>query len=345
MICCLMRLSAFHYDLPDELIARYPLPERSGSRLLRLAGGEIEHHPFRAILNWLNPGDLLICNNSKVIPARLRGVKTTGGQVEVLIERILDHHRILAQLRVSKKPRPGDRLILSQVPFEVLGRNREFFELRCEEDRNILEVIESIGEIPLPPYLARLPDVSDRERYQTIYAHPKGSAAAPTAGLHFDHALFSALRAKQVDIDFVTLHVGAGTFSPVRVEDITQHIMHSEYIMVSAEVCEKITKARARGSKVIAVGTTTARSLETASLSGTLKPYAGETRLFIYPGFEFRCIDALITNFHLPCSSLMMLVAAFGGYEAVMNAYRVAVRQRYRFFSYGDAMWVSRLMP
>lgn len=340
-----MQLSQFHFDLPNELIARYPLKERSQSRLLCLNRhtGKIIHRQFTDLLDWLKPHDILVCNNSRVIPARLFGFKESGGQVEILVERILDAKRILVHLRASKKPKPGQFLLFARgIRLQMLKRVDELFELSLvEESRSILSVIESIGTIPLPHYMDRLPDEDDIERYQTIYAKEKGSVAAPTAGLHFDEALFAKIREKNVEIGYITLHVGAGTFKPVRVANIKDHRMHAEYIEVSAELCEKIKIAKAKGGRVIAVGTTSARSLETASQTGVLQPFYGETRLFLYPGAEFRCIDVLITNFHLPCSSLLMLVSAFGGHAAVMSAYQQAVAQKYRFYSYGDAMLVD----
>jgi S-adenosylmethionine:tRNA ribosyltransferase-isomerase len=306
--------------------------------------GAIAHRHFRDVLDLVQPGDLLVFNNTKVIPARIYGQKTTGGQVEILVERILDQQRILAQVRVSKPPRLGDYLLFpDDMRLEVVDRHQQFYELRYNQtDRSILDMIESIGQIPLPPYMHREPEESDKERYQTVFAEHKGSVAAPTAGLHFDQAILDALAAKHVDTGFLTLHIGAGTFVPVRTEDVREHKMHAEYIDVSAELCTKIAAAKSRGKRVIAVGTTSLRSLETASQSGKTEPYRGETNIFIYPGYDFHCVDALITNLHLPCSTLLMLVCAFGGYHHVMSAYRQAVSMQYRFFSYGDAMWLSR---
>ena len=338
-----MKLSDFDYDLPPQLIARYPLEKRSESRLLCLdkKTGEIQHRRFYDVADLLLPGDLLVCNNTRVIAARLFGRKESGGRVEILVERILDDHRVLAYVRASKSPKPGSKLYIAEnVMFEVVQRQDELFELVSLDARPVSVLLDEIGEIPLPPYFHRSPDESDKERYQTIYAEHKGSVAAPTAGLHFDHALFERIKQKGVDIDYVTLHIGAGTFAPVRVENIKEHRMHSERIVLTEQLCEKIKKTKACGGRIIAVGTTAARSLETASLSGDIKPYSGETSIFIYPGFEFHCIDGLITNFHLPESTLLMLVSALGGYERVMHAYHEAVRERYRFFSYGDAMWV-----
>ena len=343
--------SQFNFTLPPELIARYPVAKRSGSRLLALENpdeqnpdDQIVHRQFTDIVSLIQSGDLLVFNDTKVIPARLFGQKTTGGHVEILVERVLDHQRILAQVRVSKAPRVGDLLLfLPDIELEILGRQEQFYELRYNNnDRTVLDVIEAIGQIPLPPFMHRLPEESDKERYQTVYALHKGSVAAPTAGLHFDHELLQVLRDKQVEMAYLTLHIGAGTFTPVRVDDVREHKMHAEYIDVSADLCAKITAVKARGNRVIAVGTTSLRALETASQNGAIQPYRGDTRIFIYPGYTFNCVDALITNLHLPTSTLLMLVCAFSGYERVMNAYHDAVEHQYRFFSYGDAMWVTK---
>jgi S-adenosylmethionine:tRNA ribosyltransferase-isomerase len=340
-----MRLSDFQFDLPPELIARYPLPERSASRLLCVDGktGAMAHRYFTDLLTLITSNDLLVLNNTRVIPARLRGTKETGGQVEVLVDRICDQHRVIAHVRASKSPRPQSYLLFAEgVRFEVLGRHDDLFELRCEDARPVFDVIEAIGQTPLPPYFQREPEESDKQRYQTVYAEHKGSVAAPTAGLHFDDALMDALRKKGVEMAYLTLHVGAGTFAPVRVEQLDQHRMHAEFIDVSASLCEKIKATKARGGRIIAVGTTTARSLETASRSGTIEPFCGTTDIFIYPGFVFNCVDALITNFHTPGSTLLMLVSAFAGYQHIMAAYQDAVQKAYRFFSYGDAMFLTR---
>ncbi len=341
-----MRLDDFNFSLPKDLIATHPLPQRTASRLLCVDGptGTLVHRHFYEMLDLVEPGDLLVFNDTKVIPARLFGHKTTGGQAEVLVERVIDHQHILAQVRVSKALRMGDHLIFSEsIQLEVIEKNGSFYLLRYHhDDRAILDVIEEIGHIPLPPYMQRQATASDRERYQTVYARHKGSVAAPTAGLHFDETLLNQLRAKKVDMGFLTLHIGAGTFTPVRVDNIDEHQMHAEYIDVSQALCEKIARAKAQGKRVIAVGTTCMRALETATQSGVTEPYAGETSIFIYPGYQFRCVDALITNLHLPCSSLLMLVCAFGGHSQVICAYREAVLQQYRFYSYGDAMWVSK---
>ena len=341
-----MQLADFDFTLPPELIARYPLATRSGSRLLSLerADSEVLHKQFTDVINLIQPGDLLIFNNTKVIPARLFGHKTTGGVAEILVERVLDHQRILAQVRVSKAPKIGDRLLFPpNYALEILGRQEQFYELRYNSDKQtVLEMIEAIGQIPLPPYMHRAPDENDKERYQTVYAEHKGSVAAPTAGLHFDNELLQQLRDKHVDMSYLTLHIGAGTFAPIRAENILEHKMHAEYFEVTAETCAKIKATKERGKRVIAVGTTSLRALESASQSGTIEPYSGETNIFIYPGYRFKCVDALITNLHLPASTLLMLVCAFAGQERVMNAYHDAVKNKYRFYSYGDAMWVER---
>lgn len=342
-----MQLSDFNFELPNELIARYPVSRRSASRLLSLGHTPegLTHLAFHDIVQLVNEGDLVVFNDTKVIPARLMGQKTTGGQIEIFVERILNERRILAQIRASKPPRIGDYLLLSDgVRLVVVNRHHQFYELLYNDsERPILDVIESIGQIPLPPYMHRVPEESDKERYQTIYAKHKGSVAAPTAGFHFDEELLQQLRDKKVEMGYLTLHIGVGTFAPVRVDNIKEHKMHPEYLEVGEELCAKIQLAKARGKRVIAIGTTSMRALETASHSGITEPYQGETNIFIYPGYQFRCVDALITNLHLPCSTLLMLVSAFGGYDNVMHAYRVAVEAGYRFYSYGDAMWVNKL--
>lgn len=341
-----MQLNDFNYDLPDGLIARYPLEKRSDSKLICLENkaSHSSHHQFSRVLDLLQEGDLLVFNDTKVIPARLLGAKPTGGVVEILVERILDDEHILAQVRSSKPLRLGSHLQLAQnEQIKVADRNNQFYKLQYEnKNKTILDMIETLGQIPLPPYMHRTPEEMDKERYQTIYAKHKGSVAAPTAGFHFDDELLEKLKAKKVDMGYLTLHIGAGTFSPVRVENILEHKMHAEYLDVSTELCTKIAAAKARCKRVIAVGTTTLRALETAAQSGSIKPYRGETSIFIYPGYEFRSADVLITNLHLPRSTLLMLVCAFGGFDKVMRAYREAVRESYRFYSYGDAMWVER---
>jgi S-adenosylmethionine:tRNA ribosyltransferase-isomerase len=341
-----MQLSDFNFDLPAELVARFPLAKRSASRLLCLGKEEqaIIHKQFSDIIELIDEEDLLVFNDTKVIPARLVGRKSTGGQVEVLVERILDDQRILAQIRASKAPKIGDYLLFSQfILLEVIDRKNQFYELRYpDKQHSILELIELIGQIPLPPYMNRAAEASDKERYQTVYAKHKGSVAAPTAGFHFDEELLQKLRDKKVDMGYLTLHIGAGTFAPIRVDNIHEHKMHPEYLDVPRDLCQKIESAKARGKRVIAVGTTSMRALETACQSGDIAPYRGETSIFIYPGYQFRCVDALITNLHLPRSTLLMLVCAFGGYDQVMHAYHDAVKFSYRFYSYGDAMWVEK---
>lgn len=340
-----MRRQDFTYTLPPALIAQQPLAERSASRLLHLpATGKRQDRRFTDLTSLLRPGDLLIVNDTRVIPARLRGRRDTGGQVEALIERLLGDCDALAQLRASKALKPGARIVFTgggqQVGATVGGRQGEFFEL-CF-DRPIVEWLDAIGALPLPPYIARPADADDAQRYQTIYGCRPGAVAASTAGLHFDEALFQQLRGMGVELGAVTLHVGAGTFKPVRVDDLAEHRMHAERAQVSAELCAQVVATRARGGRVVAVGTTVVRSLESAAVGGELVPFEGETRLFITPGYQFRVVDVLITNFHLPESTLLMLVCAFGGYESVMAAYRHAVDAGYRFFSYGDAMLLER---
>jgi len=345
-----MLVSDFQFDLPDELIARYPMPERSASRLLMLDGntGDTRHGHFRDVLDLVNPGDLLVFNNTRVIPARMFGQKASGGKLEILVERILDDHSVLAHVRASKAPKPGTQILLDNgFSAEMVARHDALFELHFAGDLPVLDILNQIGHMPLPPYIDRPDENSDKERYQTVYNQRPGAVAAPTAGLHFDEPLLAALREKGVDFAYVTLHVGAGTFQPVRVERLEDHQMHSEYAEVSADVVEKINAARARGNRVIAVGTTSVRSLETAAQASLkagkpLSPFFGDTSIFIYPGYQYQVVDALITNFHLPGSTLIMLVSAFAGYDHVMNAYQEAVTSGYRFFSYGDAMFITR---
>lgn len=340
-----MQVKDFHFDLPDELIASFPLAERSASRLLQVDGdsGELTHRQFTDVLELIQPGDLMIFNNTRVIPARLFGQKASGGKVEVLVERVLDTKRALAHVRSSRSPKPGTQLTLEGgVEATMVARHENLFELAFEIEGSLIDVLETHGHMPLPPYMKREDQLSDRERYQTVYNEKPGAVAAPTAGLHFDDALLAKLEAKGVKKAFVTLHVGAGTFQPVKVDNIEDHVMHSEYIEVSAEVCELVKETRAKGGKVIAVGTTSVRSLESASQSGEIQPFFGDSDIFIFPGYRFQSVDAMITNFHLPESTLLMLVSAFSGYEHMMNAYREAVAQRYRFFSYGDAMFLTK---
>lgn len=340
-----MRRQDFFYHLPESLIAREPTKERRGSRLLCLAGetGELSHRQFPDLLDLVSPGDLMIFNDTRVIPARVFGQKETGGQVEVLVERVLDQQRVLAHTRASKSPKVGSDIILVDgTRLRVLARHDALFELQFPAAETALTVLERIGHMPLPPYIDREDVELDRERYQTVYGHKKGAVAAPTAGLHFDDQLLEQLREKGVQIGFVTLHVGAGTFQPVRVDEITKHAMHSEVMEVNQEVCDLVQATKAAGKRVIAVGTTSVRCLETAAHAGDIQPYQGETNIFIYPSYQFRVVDALVTNFHLPESTLLMLVSAFVGYRSTMNAYKAAVDNQYRFFSYGDAMFITR---
>jgi S-adenosylmethionine:tRNA ribosyltransferase-isomerase len=339
-----LKLADFHFDLPDELIARHPAAERTGSRLLVLGGqGDIAHRQLPDLLDYLRPGDLLVFNNTRVLPARLFGRKASGGRVEILVERVLDRQRVLAHLRASKSPKPGSELLLQRsaddpqvmATAQMAARHDDLFELVFDD---AFEVMRSIGHMPLPPYIDRADEAADRERYQTVYAARDGAVAAPTAGLHFSEAFLDRCREMSVEFGFVTLHVGAGTFQPVRVEDIREHRMHAEWLEVDATLCEQVRATRARGGRVVAVGTTSVRALESASAGGAIEPFAGDTRIFIYPGYRFASVDLLVTNFHLPESTLLMLVSAFNERDQVLAAYREAVAQGYRFFSYGDAM-------
>lgn len=339
----------FDYELPPELIAQAPLPGRSDSRLLvaDACRRRLEDRVFRELPKLLRAGDLLVFNDTRVLPARLRARKDSGGAVELLLERLTGIDRGLFQLRASKKPGPGRTLRLADGrTLEVLGRDGEFFELRSA-DGDLAALLHRLGELPLPPYIERAAEASDRDRYQTVYAARPGSVAAPTAGLHFDEALLEQLDAAGIGRTQVTLHVGAGTFQPVRVEDPREHRMHREWIEVGEAACAAIAAARARGGRVIAVGTTVVRTLETAWRDGAVCPFRGDTGIFIHPGVPLRAIDGLVTNFHLPRSTLLMLVSAFAGREFVLEAYRHAVKQRYRFFSYGDAMllWPPGALP
>ncbi|MFC3550021.1 tRNA preQ1(34) S-adenosylmethionine ribosyltransferase-isomerase QueA [Lysobacter cavernae] len=346
-----MKKSDFHYQLPPELIAQAPLPERSASRLLVVppapAGAfdqGFEDRVFRELPELLAPGDLLVFNDTRVIPARLFGQKTSGGRVEILIERLLGGSEVRAQLGVSKSPKAGARIVLDAGgEAEVLGRDGEFYRLRFDVPESLENWLLHAGRLPLPPYIQREPGQDDDERYQTVFARELGAVAAPTAGLHFDAPLLDALRQRGVEFGHVTLHVGAGTFQPVRVDNLDQHVMHSEWLNVGAGLIEQIRRTRAAGGRVVAVGTTVVRALESATRlneagEAELQPFAGETRLFILPGYPIRSIDALITNFHLPESTLLMLVSAFVGKARMFAAYEHAIAQRYRFFSYGDAM-------
>ena len=339
-----MKKSDFHYHLPVELIAQAPLAERSASRLLLVppAPAAFADHGIRDLPDLLLPGDLLVFNDTRVIPARLFGQKATGGRVEILIERLLGGIEARAQLGVSKSPKTGARIALDAGgEAEVLGRDGEFYRLRFHVPEGLEQWLLHAGRLPLPPYIQREPGRDDAERYQTVFARETGAVAAPTAGLHFDQPLLDALQARGVDFGHVTLHVGAGTFQPVRVDDLSEHVMHSEWLNVGAELVEKIRRTRAAGGRVVAVGTTVVRALETALRQddgGQLRPFAGESRLFILPGYRIRSVDAMVTNFHLPESTLLMMVSAFAGKDRIFAAYEHAIREQYRFFSYCDAM-------
>ncbi|WP_313080879.1 tRNA preQ1(34) S-adenosylmethionine ribosyltransferase-isomerase QueA [Atlantibacter sp.] len=344
-----MRVADFSFELPESLIAHYPLPGRSSCRLLSLDGpsGALTHGTFTDLLEKLNPGDLLVFNNTRVIPARMFGRKASGGKIEVLVERMLDDKRVLAHVRASKAPKPGAELLLGEdesVKATMTARHDALFEIEFDDSRAVLDILNDIGHMPLPPYIDRPDEESDRELYQTVYSAKPGAVAAPTAGLHFDEPLLEKLRQKGVEMAFVTLHVGAGTFQPVRVDSIEDHIMHSEYAEVPQDVVDAVLACKARGNRVIAVGTTSVRSLESAAQAAKndlIEPFFDDTQIFIYPGYQYKVIDALVTNFHLPESTLIMLVSAFAGYRHTMNAYQQAVNAQYRFFSYGDAMFIT----
>ena len=345
-----MRVADFSFELPEELIARYPKADRSASRLMALNGdsGVIADETFTDLIGHIAPGDLLVFNNTRVIPARLFGQKASGGKLEVLVERLLDENRVLAHIRCSKSPKPGSEILLEgAVKATMVARHDALFELEFHGEKSVLTVLDEIGHMPLPPYIDRPDEDSDRERYQTVYNEKPGAVAAPTAGLHFDNEMMAKLKAKGVNFAFVTLHVGAGTFQPVKVDEIADHIMHAEYIEVPTDVVEQINQTKASGGKVIAVGTTSVRSLESAAKiakdqNKEFGEYYGDTDIFITPGYEFQIVDALVTNFHLSESTLLMLVSAFSGYENIIAAYKHAVAEQYRFFSYGDAMFLTK---
>jgi len=337
-----MQRSSFHYELPPELIAQVPLSQRRASRLLVLDGatGAVSDRMFADLPKLLRAGDLLVFNDTRVLPARVIGRKPTGGRVELLLERLLGPRSALVHLHASRKPAPGSNVELPGGARARIGARRaELTEI--ELDRDVVPFLEAHGQTPLPPYISRAAEAADRERYQTVFARAPGAVAAPTAGLHFDAPMLDALAARGVHRAFLTLHVGAGTFAPVRTERVEDHELHAEWLDVPRATCAAVERCRARGGRVVAVGTTSVRALETAARGGKLTPMSGDSRLYIYPGYEFRVVDAMVTNFHLPESSLLMLVAAFAGLEPTLAAYRHAVAQRYRFFSYGDAMLVT----
>jgi S-adenosylmethionine:tRNA ribosyltransferase-isomerase len=338
-----VKKSDFHFDLPAELIAQQPLAQRSSSRLLVLdaAADTLADRQMTELPDCLRPGDLLVFNDTRVLPARLFGRKESGGAVEILIERVTGTHEARAQLGVSKKPRPGGRILLADgTAVVVLGRDGPFFDLRFDTSETLEKLLLRLGRMPLPPYIERDADADDAERYQTLFARSPGAVAAPTAGLHFDQPLLDALTARGVDFGHITLHVGAGTFQPVRSDEVRDHVMHREWLNVGAELIEKMRRTRVAGGRVVAVGTTVVRALESATRDGQVFPFAGETQIFIFPGYRITSVDGLITNFHLPESTLLMLVSAFAGRERVLGAYRHAVSEGYRFFSYGDGMLV-----
>ena len=339
-----MKLSDFDYQLPESLIAQMPLADRNASRLMVVdsVNQTIQDRRFDQLQALLNPGDLLLFNNTRVIPARLFGQKQTGGKIEVLVERVLDSQSLLAHIKSSKSPKPRSRLVLeNRIHCTMSERRGDLFLLVQQSDINWLELLESYGHMPLPPYIHRKDNDDDRDRYQTVYAEKPGAVAAPTAGLHFDRQQVKSLQEAGVNTAFITLHVGAGTFQPVRDDKIENHIMHAEHIEVPQAVCELIKQTKAGGNRVIAVGTTVVRSLESAALDGGLSAFEGDSKLFIKPGFSFKIIDAMITNFHLPRSTLLMLVSAFAGSDLIKLAYQHAIEQQYRFFSYGDAMFIT----
>ncbi|NMM28433.1 MAG: tRNA preQ1(34) S-adenosylmethionine ribosyltransferase-isomerase QueA [Glaciimonas sp.] len=333
-------LSDFDFALPPELIAQTPLPQRSASRLLQVDGDTLIDRSFADIADQFSAGDLLVFNDTRVLKARFFGVKTTGGKVEILIERVLDNRTVHAQIRASKSPAIGSSIRLADAFDVTIGaRVGEFYKLHFPSE--VFELIEAHGRLPLPPYIQHTANAFDETRYQTVYAKELGAVAAPTAGLHFDHALLALLRAKGVQLAFVTLHVGAGTFQPVRTENLAEHQMHSEWYTISQATVDAVQATQAAGRDVVAVGTTSLRALESASQSGLLAAGSADTALFITPGYRFKTVTRLITNFHLPKSTLLMLVSAFTGYAAIRHAYSHAIRQRYRFFSYGDAMLLT----
>jgi len=350
-----MKVSDFNYQLPPELIAQYPPEQRSASRLLKVRNANepefklsFEDAGIADIVSELQAGDLMVLNNTKVIPARLFGKKATGGRVEILLERITDDHQFIAQIRASKSTKEGAVLFVDgddSVTLTVQGRHDSFFEISSNQDGSLFDWFERVGHMPLPPYIERVDDHDDVQRYQTVFAKTKGAVAAPTAGLHYDQSLLDEITAKGIKIVTITLHVGAGTYQPVRVELLEEHVMHSEYIDVGQDVCDAIMQTKKQGGKVLAVGTTVVRSLESAAQAAKndlIEPFQGDTDIFITPGFNFKVVDKLQTNFHLPESTLLMLVSAFSGYDTIMNAYQHAINQQYRFFSYGDAMLLDK---
>lgn len=340
-----MRTTDFDFYLPDELIAQFPATERTASKLLKLDGktGQLSDEKFIDLPQFIAPGDLLVFNNTKVIKARLAGAKATGGQIEALIERVIDTHHALAHIKSSRSPKPGSKLLFADAfEAEVIERQDDLFLLKIHSETDLLDLLDQYGSLPLPPYITHAADAHDDERYQTVFAKQPGAVAAPTAGLHFDDAMLERLKAQGVNFAYVTLHVGAGTFQPVRVDDIREHKMHTELYSVPAETVALIQATKAQGKKVTAIGTTALRALESAARSGELMAGAGETDIFITPGYQFKVVERLLTNFHLPKSTLLMLVSAFAGLTHIQQAYQHAIAEKYRFFSYGDAMLIER---
>ncbi len=345
-----MNVSDFSYELPEELIAQFPPENRADSRLLKvMLDRSLEEGSFSSIIDEFRAGDLLVLNDTKVIPARVFAKKESGGKLEILLERIVAKDRFLAQIRSSRSPKIGQAIIADEDPsaaIEVIGRQGQFFELEIKQEGSLFDWFERVGHMPLPPYIDRSDNSADNDRYQTVFAERRGAVAAPTAGLHYDNNLLAKVRAKGVKVENITLHVGAGTYQPVRVDNVDDHVMHSETIDVPQHVCDAIIETKENGGRVIAVGTTVVRSLETAakeSKSHLIQPFNGDTNIFIYPGFEFKVVDLLQTNFHLSESTLLMLVSAFAGYERIMSAYQYAIEEKFRFFSYGDAMLLERI--
>lgn len=338
-----MRTDEFDFVLPERLIAQHPPEKRGASRLLHLCGDGWKDRLFADLPTLVREHDLLVFNDTRVLKARLFGIKESGGKVEVMVERVLGEHEALAQIRASKPPKPGSQLLLADIlPVTVLERQGEFYRLRFDSVENVTALLERYGQLPLPPYITHAADAEDEERYQTVFARQPGAVAAPTAGLHFDEEMLAVLRARGAQIDYVTLHVGAGTFQPVRVEHTHEHVMHSERYTIPQATVDAVREAKTRGGRIIAVGTTSLRALESAAVSGDLVAGERETNIFITPGYRFNVVDVLLTNFHLPKSTLIMLVCAFGGMDKMLAAYRHAVEQEYRFFSYGDAMLIER---
>lgn len=336
-----MNKSDFFYELPSELIAQHPTKNRTGSRLLVLDKGTGKHQDnnFTDLIDHLNAGDLLVFNNTKVIPARLLGKKSTGAKVEVFVERLLDDQSAIVMLKTNKAVKLGLNVLFGDDQIQITARKGMFFLV--ETQGSLSEIMNQVGHMPLPPYIQRDDAATDQERYQTVYAKEKGAVAAPTAGLHFDEDLLKQIKTKGINSTYVTLHVGAGTFQPVKTDSIHDHIMHKEWLQVSSDVCELVKQTKRNGNKVVAVGTTAVRCLETAAASGEIKEFTGDTNIFIYPGYEFKVVDSLLTNFHLPESTLIMLVSTLSNRKSIMNAYKHAVEEKYRFFSYGDAMLIN----